>query len=125
VRVQDIETSDEAVHIDTAEGGLTADHALIGIGIVPNDELAASCGLDVDDGVLVDACARTNDAAIFAAGDVARRESPRYGRHIRFESWHNAQNHAIAAARNMLGPATPYDEVPWFWSDQYDVNFQS
>jgi 3-phenylpropionate/trans-cinnamate dioxygenase ferredoxin reductase subunit len=125
VRVQDIDAGEEAVHIQTAEGGLTAHHVLVGIGVVPNDELAQSAGLDVDDGVLVDACARTNDPAIFAAGDVARRESPRYGRHIRFESWHNAQNHAIAAARNMLGQPVPYDEVPWFWSDQYDVNFQS
>ena len=125
VRVLDIASSDDEVNIETAEGSLSADHVLIGIGIVPNVELAASCGLEVDDGVLVDSCARTGDAAIFACGDMARRESPRYGRHIRFESWHNAQNHAIAAARNMLGPAVPYDEVPWFWSDQYDVNYQS
>ena len=125
VRVHDIDAGDETVHIQTAEGSLTAHQVLVGIGILPNDELAAASGLAVEDGILVDDCARTNDGAVFAAGDVARRESPRYGRHIRFESWHNAQNHAIAAARNMLGPPTPYDEVPWFWSDQYDVNFQS
>src|SRR5581483_2875304 len=74
VRVQDIDAGEEAVHIQTAEGGLTADHVLVGIGIIPNDELAAASGLDVDDGILVDACARTSDESVFAAGDVARRD---------------------------------------------------
>jgi 3-phenylpropionate/trans-cinnamate dioxygenase ferredoxin reductase subunit len=125
VRVLDVTSTDKSVAIDTGDETILADHLVVGIGIMPNVELAAEAGLAVEDGILVDAYGRTADEAIYAAGDVARRYSPRYGRHIRFESWQNAQNSAIVTARNMLGGNEPYDEVPWFWSDQYDVNFQS
>jgi NADPH-dependent 2,4-dienoyl-CoA reductase/sulfur reductase-like enzyme len=125
ISVVGVESTNRGVRIRTGDETVTADQLVVGIGIVPNVELAAAAGLAIEDGILVDEYGRTSDPAIFAAGDVARRYSPRYGRHIRFESWHNAQNSAIAAARNMVGADAPYDEVPWFWSDQYDVNFQS
>ncbi len=103
---------------------LPASLVVIGIGIVPNSELAAQAGLEVENGVVVDAFGRTSDPDIFAAGDVTNHPNDLLGRRIRLESWENAQNQAIAAARAMLGGETPYREVPWFWSDQYDVNIQ-
>ena len=104
---------------------LTADAVLVGIGAVANSELAAAADLAVDDGVVVDAHGRTSDPAIFAAGDVTRHFNPLLGRHIRLEAWQNAQNQAIAVAKVMAGGSEPYTELPWFWSDQYDVNLQT
>jgi 3-phenylpropionate/trans-cinnamate dioxygenase ferredoxin reductase subunit len=104
----------------TCEGDIIA----IGVGIVPNIELAAAAGLTVDNGVWVDALCRTDDPHIWAAGDVTCHFNPRLGRRIRLETWQNAQNQAIAAARNMLGAAQPYAEIPWGWSDQFEMNLQ-
>ena len=98
--------------------------AVIGIGIVPNAELAADAGLEVENGITVDHTGRTSDADIFAAGDVANHPNSLLGRRVRLESWENAQNQAIAVARAMLDKGDPYAEIPWFWSDQYDVNLQ-
>ena len=103
---------------------LPATAAVIGIGIVPNVELAEAAGLGVDNGIRVDAFCRTSDPDIFAAGDVTNHPNDLLGRNIRLESWENAQNQGIAAAKAMLGSETPYCEIPWFWSDQYDVNIQ-
>ena len=107
-------------------GGETvaATAAVIGIGIVPDVALAEAAGLAVDNGIRVDALCRTSDPDIFAAGDVTNHPNDLLGRHIRLESWENAQNQGIAAAKAMLGGETPYREIPWFWSDQYDVNIQ-
>ena len=98
--------------------------AVIGIGIVPNVELAEAAGLEVENGIKVDALCRTSDPDIFAAGDVTNHPNGLLGRNVRLESWENAQNQGIAAAKAMLGGETPYCEIPWFWSDQYDVNIQ-
>ncbi len=103
---------------------LPATAVVIGIGIVPNVELAEAAGLAVDNGIAVDALCRTSDPDIFAAGDVTNHPNGLLGRSIRLESWENAQNQGIAAAKAMLGGETPYCEIPWFWSDQYDVNIQ-
>ena len=103
---------------------LDADLAVIGVGIAPEQELAAESGLDAAGGILVDQYGRTSDEAIYAAGDVANRPAPASGRRLRLESWQNAQNQAIATARAMLDKGEPYDEIPWFWSDQYDLNLQ-
>jgi 3-phenylpropionate/trans-cinnamate dioxygenase ferredoxin reductase component len=111
------------VHTSAGEA-LPADAVLVGIGIVPNFELAQAAGLEVEDGVVVDEYGRTSDAQIYAAGDVSRHFNPLLGRLLRLESWQNAQNQAITAARNVLGAAKPYAEVPWFWSDQFDLNLQ-
>jgi 3-phenylpropionate/trans-cinnamate dioxygenase ferredoxin reductase subunit len=103
---------------------LDADLAVIGIGIVPNVELAAAARLEVANGIVVDQFGRTSDPDIYAAGDAVAGHNPLLGRRLRLESWQNAQNQAIAAAKNMAGVETPHGEVPWFWSDQYDLNFQ-
>lgn len=105
------------IRLGTAEPP-EADTIVVGVGVVPNVELAEAAGLAVANGIAVDAFGATSDPDIYAAGDVASRDG------VRLESWANAQNQAIAAAKSLLGRKTPYDEVPWFWSDQYDVNLQ-
>jgi NADPH-dependent 2,4-dienoyl-CoA reductase/sulfur reductase-like enzyme len=112
------------VHLDDGEA-LLADLVLIGIGVIPNVELAQTAGLEVDNGIVVDQYGRTADLRIYAAGDVTSHFNPLLGRHIRLESWQNAQNQGIAVARNILGAAQPYAQVPWFWSDQFDLNLQT
>jgi 3-phenylpropionate/trans-cinnamate dioxygenase ferredoxin reductase subunit len=102
---------------------LSADIALVAIGIVPNVEIAQRAGLACDDGVVVDDCARTADPRIFAAGDCTRHVG-RDGALIRLESVQNAIDQAKHAALAILGKPTPYREVPWFWSDQYDLKLQ-
>jgi len=102
-----------------------ADAVLIGIGVVPNAELAGAADLKVEDGIVVDAFCRTDDPNIFAAGEVTSHPNGPDGRLRRVESWKTAMDHGIAAARNMAGTPTPFANVPWFWSDQYDQNIQS
>lgn len=98
--------------------------AVIGVGILPNSELAESAGLEVSNGIVVDELCRTSDPEIFAAGDVTNHPNPLLGRRVRLESWENAQNQGIHAARAMLERGQAYSEIPWFWSDQYDLNIQ-
>lgn len=101
------------------------DAVVAGIGSVPNTELAAAAGLAVDNGIRTDEYGRTSDPAIYAAGDVTSHFNPLLGRHLRLETWQNAQNQAIAVARAMAGGDQPHAEVPWFWTDQHGINFQS
>ena len=101
-----------------------AGFVVVGVGIDAAAELAEQAGIAVDNGIVVDACGRTSDAHVFAAGDVANHPNSLLGRRLRLESWQNAQNQAIAVARAMCGNAEPYAEVPWFWSNQYDLNLQ-
>ncbi len=107
------------------EGGerIAADVVLVGIGVVPNQVLAERAGLEVGNGIIVDAYCRTSDAAIHAFGDVAEFPDPLYGR-IRLESVQNAVEQAKAVAKNLSGQGAPYEEVPWFWSDQYQYQIQ-
>ena len=101
-----------------------ADLAVIGIGAVPNDELARDAGLEVDNGVVVDAFGRTSDPAIFAAGDLTNHPNALFARRLRLESVHNAMEQARAVARTIAGQPQAYVDVPWFWSDQYDLKLQ-
>jgi len=103
---------------------LAADLAVVGIGLVANDELARAAGIACDNGVVVDAQCRTSDPHVFAAGDVAVAPNPWASRPLRLESWQNAQNQAIAAAKAALGREVSYAPLPWFWSDQYDLKLQ-
>jgi 3-phenylpropionate/trans-cinnamate dioxygenase ferredoxin reductase component len=101
-----------------------ADLVVIGIGAVPNEELAKDAGLEVENGVVVDAFGRTSDPAIFAAGDVTSHPNDLFDRRLRLESVHNAMEQAKAVARTIVGRPEPYADVPWFWSDQYDLKLQ-
>ncbi len=100
------------------------DAALVGVGAIPNSELAEAAGLDCDNGVVVDLEARTSDPAIFAIGDVTRRPLPHYGRVARLESVANALEQARQAASAITGRPAPAPEVTWNWSDQYDLKYQ-
>jgi 3-phenylpropionate/trans-cinnamate dioxygenase ferredoxin reductase subunit len=123
--VKAIEDSAGRPAVTLADGRRIAGDAIaVGIGIVPNVELAQAAGLAVDNGIVVDEQCRTSDPAIFAAGDCASTPLACLGRRVRLESWANAQNQAIVAAKAALGRDVRYDELPWFWSDQYDMNLQ-
>ncbi|WP_233839214.1 NAD(P)/FAD-dependent oxidoreductase [Paraburkholderia sp. ZP32-5] len=98
---------------------LDVDLVVVGIGLVPNDELARAADLVCDRGIVVDRQCRTSDASIFAAGDVTALRTDD-GTLLRLESWQNAQDQGIAAARAMLGQDVDYRPVPYFWSQQYD-----
>jgi 3-phenylpropionate/trans-cinnamate dioxygenase ferredoxin reductase subunit len=114
--VEAVRTSDGRV--------LGCDVVVVGVGAIPNTALAEQAGLAVDDGVVVDERLRTSAPTIFAAGDVANALHPLYGRHVRVEHWANALNQGPAAARAMLGTGEPYDRVPYFYSDQYDLGME-
>jgi 3-phenylpropionate/trans-cinnamate dioxygenase ferredoxin reductase subunit len=111
------------VHLSTGES-FPADLVVLGVGGIPNDELAQEAGLACDDGILVDAEGRTSDPAIYAVGDIARHHSPALGRRVRLESWQNAQNQGIALGRVIAGTPEPWVDVPWFYTHQYQDNFQ-
>jgi 3-phenylpropionate/trans-cinnamate dioxygenase ferredoxin reductase subunit len=101
-----------------------ADAVIIGVGVVPNVELAQAAGLACDNGIVVDNCARTEDPRIVAAGDCTQHPNALLGRRLRLESVHNAVEQAATAAKTILGTPHPYAQVPWFWSDQYEFKLQ-
>src|SRR6516225_5507525 len=103
---------------------ITADLVLVGIGVLPSSDLAERLGLPTAGGIAVDACGRTAAPDIFCAGDAALQWSRCHDRAIRVETWANAQNQAIAVAANMIGESKEYNDPPWFWTDQYDLNIQ-
>ena len=103
---------------------LDCDFVVVGVGVEPRTQLAAEAELAVDNGVLVTAALRTSAPDVFAAGDVANAEHPFYGERIRVEHWANALNQGPAAARSMLDDPKPYDRLPYFFSDQYDVGME-
>lgn len=103
---------------------LKADLVIIGIGVMPDTELAENAGLTTENGILVDEFARTSDPDIVAAGDCTSHFNPIYRRRIRLESVQNATDQAKVAARTLCGKLEPYKALPWFWSDQYDLKLQ-
>jgi 3-phenylpropionate/trans-cinnamate dioxygenase ferredoxin reductase component len=125
VRLVAIEEKANAFTVRVSPGEtFTVDLVLIATGAQANDELAASAGLACDDGILVDELAGASAPNVYAIGDCARFPSRRYGRRLRLECVQNAIDQAKAAAAAIRGEREPYDPVPWFWSDQYDLKFQ-
>ena len=125
VGVAAIEDSAEVVTVTLTDGtSVPGDAAVAGIGIVPNVAVARAAGLEIDNGIIVDERTQTSDQCVFAAGDVANMPLRCLGARVRLESWANAQNQAIVAGKAALGKEARYDELPWFWSDQYDLNLQ-
>ena len=101
-----------------------ADIVVIGIGVVPDVELAQSAGIRCDDGIVVDEQCVTSASHVYAAGDCTRHPNPILGRTLRLESVHNALEQARTTAANIAGTPTRYEQVPWFWSDQFDLKLQ-
>lgn len=117
----------EAIEAEAVVGRgfrLPADAVVAGIGIARNTELAEGAGIATEAGILVDEHGRTSAANVFAAGDVTAFWHPVLQRRLRLESWRHAQNHGIAVGRAMAGDAAPYDDIPWFWTDQHGTNLQ-
>lgn len=106
--------------VATAGGGIAADLVVVGVGVVPNDELARAAGLACANGIVVDERCRTDDDAVHAIGDCTDHPSVHYGGRVRLESVDNAVEQANTAAADLLGLESRHDKVPWFWSDQYE-----
>jgi len=126
VRIEEIITEGgKATGVRLADGSrLGADAVLAGIGAIPNTALAAGAGLEVKDGIVTTAALRTSDPDIFAAGDVAGAFHPLYGQHVRVEHWANALKQPAVAAAGMLGKDASYEELPYFYTDQYDLGME-
>lgn len=103
---------------------IATDLVIVGIGLIPNTELAESAGLEVNNGIVVDAFCRSSDPNIYAAGDCTQHENGFLGRRLRLESVPNAIEQGRIAAASIAGKPVPYTAVPWFWSDQYDLKLQ-
>jgi len=125
VKVERIEGHGHVQRVVTSDGRVhEASVVVIGVGLLPDLDLARRSGLAIGNGIIVDEYCRTSVDDIFAAGDVAHHPNHFLGRRIRVEHWQNAQHQGTAAARNMLGQQKPFREVPWVWSDQYEHNLQ-
>jgi 3-phenylpropionate/trans-cinnamate dioxygenase ferredoxin reductase subunit len=126
VTICSIEECDEGLLGIHCKDGATyqADFVIAGIGVLPATELAEAAGLQVDNGIHVDEYARTADKDILAVGDCTWHFNKIYDRQIRLESVQNAVDQATVAANTLCGTLKPYEAVPWFWSDQYDIKLQ-
>lgn len=126
VVVERLDAAPDGSTVVTCRDGRTfaADLVVAGVGMQRNLALAEAAGLALEGGIVVDEWGRTSAPDVFAAGDVTAFFHPLLGRRLRLESWRHAQNHGIAVARAMCGEAPPYDDVPWFWTDQHGVNLQ-
>jgi NADPH-dependent 2,4-dienoyl-CoA reductase/sulfur reductase-like enzyme len=103
---------------------LIGDTVIAGVGMQRNQTLAEHAGLALEGGIVVDELGRTSAPDVYAAGDVTAFHHPVFDRRLRLESWRHAQNHGIAVGKAMCGDTTPYDDIPWFWTDQHGVNLQ-
>ena len=101
-----------------------ADIVIVGIGIIPNTELAEAAGIHCDNGIVVDDHCRTSDPSVYAAGDCTNHPNPLLDRRLRLESVPNAMDQARVSTANMLGDDKVYAAIPWFWSDQYELKLQ-
>ena len=119
------EGSGRVESVRTGDGrSIDAEFVVVGVGVAPRTKLAEDAGLEIDNGVLTTERLQTSANRIYAAGDLANAVHPLFGQRIRVEHWANALNQGPAAARNMLGRDAPYDNVPYFFSDQYDVGME-
>ena len=126
VRIDGFEGIDTVSGVRLADGEIVpADFVLVGVGVLPNLELALEAGLVCGNGIVVDEAMRTSHRHVFAAGDVAWRPLVHYGREGRLESVHNAIEGGKLAAAAILGMPPPQVEAPWFWSDQFDLKLQT
>lgn len=113
----------ESIELDNGDS-IPADFVIVGVGVIPNTELAEAAGLDVNNGIVVDDRCLSSDPKIYAVGDCTSHPNSIYGRQLRLESVHNALEQAKTAASNICGDEVHYSQVPWFWSDQYDLKLQ-
>jgi NADPH-dependent 2,4-dienoyl-CoA reductase/sulfur reductase-like enzyme len=121
--VRDVQVDADTIRLTTTGGVVSADMVVVGIGVIPDVRLASECGLDIDNGIVVDEFCRTSDSSIFAAGDVTRAPSPRGP--VRLESWNHALAQGKVAGENAVGGQVAYVPFPNYWSEQYDLYLQA
>jgi len=120
-----IDATGDQLTVTTSCGGRYDAHlVVIGIGVIPNTELAEFAGLEIGDGIKVNAYCQTSDSTIYAIGDVSHHYNPLYERHVRLESVPNATEQAKVVAAHIVGTPKLYSALPWFWSDQFDLKLQ-
>lgn len=124
-RIHEIRGVDKVERVICEHGDVLADLVLIGIGAIPNTEVAEEAGLTCDNGIVVDEFCRTSHPDIYAAGDCTNHPNALLKRRLRLESAPNATDQGRVAAINMLGGDEQYKTVPWFWSDQYASKLQA
>jgi len=124
VNVERIVGSDRAEGVVVDGETVPADLVLIGVGAVPNTQLAESAGIEMDNGILTDAALRTSAPDVYAAGDVANAYHPVIQRHLRSEHWENARKAGPVAAKSMLGIEAAHDSIPYFYTDQFDLGME-
>jgi 3-phenylpropionate/trans-cinnamate dioxygenase ferredoxin reductase subunit len=122
--VHAVEGSGRVEAVTTNTGSVPADFVIAGVGVEPVCELAAAAGLPCDNGIVVDDHARTEDEFIYAAGDCTNHPNALLACRLRLESVQNAVDQSRVAAANMCGKPTSYSELPWFWSNQFDLRLQ-
>ena len=110
--------------VETSSGIIEADIVVVGIGVLPCQDLAERSGIETNNGIVVNEFCITSDSNIFSAGDCTLHPSAFYKRDIRLESVHNAIEQGKTVASSIMGEFIPYNQIPWFWSDQYDLKFQ-
>jgi len=125
VMASEIQSDGDGLRVMTScDQTFAADMVIIGIGVIPNIELAEVAGLKIGNGIEVNEYCQTSDSDIYAAGDVTWHHNPIYDRHIRLESVPNATEQGKVVAAHINGKAKPYNSLPWFWSDQFDLKLQ-
>ena len=124
VEIKNIEQKNDAFTIHYNNENLLSDLIIIGVGSKPNTEIFQNTSLKIDNGILTDEFSATSIEDVFAAGDVSSFYHPFYQDYMRLESYKHAQNHGINAGKNLIGLKTSYSEIPWMWSDQFNLNLQ-
>ncbi len=124
VEIKNIEQKNEAFTIYYNNETLLSDLIIIGVGSTPNTEIFRNTSLKIDNGILTDEFSATSIEDVYAAGDVSNFYHPFYQDYMRLESYKHAQNHGINAGKNLIGLKTSYYEIPWMWSDQFNLNLQ-
>jgi len=122
--IKNIEQKNDAFEIHYNNETLLSDLIIIGVGSKPNTEIFQNTSLKIDNGILTDEFSATSIEDVFAAGDVSNFYHPFYQDYMRLESYKHAQNHGINAGKNLIGLKTSYSEIPWMWSDQFNLNLQ-
>ena len=122
--VEGLSENNNGIEVITSNGGIISDFVIVGIGVLPCDTLASDSGIEVKNGIIVDEFCKTSNDSVFSAGDCTMHPNNFYNKNIRLESVHNAIEQGKTVATSIIGEKTAYNQVPWFWSDQYETKLQ-
>ena len=122
--VEGLSENNNGIEVVTSDGGIISDFVIVGIGVLPCDTIASESGIEVENGIIVDEFCKTSNDSVFSAGDCTMHPNIFYNKNIRLESVHNAIEQGKTVAASIIGEKTSYNQVPWFWSDQYETKLQ-